>query len=670
MATVLIIDDNESARRFLRTLCEHRGHDVSVAGDGGEGLAMARRDHPDLVITDALLPTMNGYEVAQQIRSDRSMAGTRVLLTTGATVDRALRELAARCGVTTVIPKPSEPEHVLAAIDEALNAAPPGTIAAERFEWFGEEQLQVLAGDLARKIDELRDVNAELSRSEERFRSVLGLAPAAIIGVDRAGRITMVNALAEAIFASPAAALVGQPVDLLVPEPFDADHAGHRETYMASPSMRPMGGGRDLEARRLDGTRFPVTVSLSTVGEGDDLTVLAAVLDMTDRVIADKEKARLEAMLAQTQRLESVGQLASGVAHDFNNLLAIIVNYANFVREAVADNPTVAADVAQIEAAAQRGSDLVRQLMLFSRSEPSAPQALRLHEVIGELRDLFQRSIGEHITLVISLDPELAPVRFDRSKLEQVIANLVVNARDAMPSGGAITIDAQSVVVAPGDDIAAPPGDYLHLSVTDTGTGMTREVLERAMDPFFTTKPRGKGTGLGLATVYGIVTQAGGAIRFESAPDAGTQAHVYLPALSAQATARERAPEAESAHGLQATVLVVEDQAAVLEIVRRILSRRGYRVVTANGAEEALRLAAQLEDPPALVLTDVFMPNISGPELIRQLRARWPEVRGVMMSGHMGDLRGELLAGFPLIEKPFTEQRLLDGIRAAFNTSS
>ena len=259
-----------------------------------------------------------------------------------------------------------------------------------------------------------------------------------------------------------------------------------------------MGVGRDLEGRRLDGSRFPVTVSLNAVGDGDDRTVLAAVLDITERVAAEKDHARLEATLGQAQRPESVGQLAGGVAHDFNNILAMIMNYADFVAREVQGNPTVYDDVRQIQLAARRGADLIRQILLFSRTQVAAPQTLVLSEVLTEVRGLLDRSIGEHISLVVEYGPGVPAVRMERSRLEQVIVNLAVNARDAMPGGGRVAIDTavaeRSAARALGLDEART---YVRRTVANTGTGMETSVQVQAFDPFFTTKPRGQGTGLG-----------------------------------------------------------------------------------------------------------------------------------------------------------------------------
>lgn len=509
-------------------------------------------------------------------------------------------------------------------------------------------------------------------RSEARFGPLLDFAPDAIVGIDPDGTIILVNALCEATFGYSRAELLGQTLEELLPFQHRDGHIKHRAAYVKSPSLRPMGVGRDLLARRKDGTEFPVTVMLSTIDQDDGVIVLAAVHDLTERMDAERERAELEMRLQQAQRLESVGQLAGGVAHDFNNLLAVILNYTSFVAETVTDEQT-RHDLDQIRIAAERGADLTRQLLLFSRLEPSVPELVDLSQTLADVSEMLRRTIGEHVELDISLAPGGAIVRADRSKLEQVLVNLIVNARDAMPDGGRVTVETAVVSVGPADEnwpgLPLRPGDYVRLTVTDTGCGMSREVRERAFEPFFSTKPRGSGTGLGLATVYGVITEAGGHVKLYSELGAGTTVSVYLPAAEERrAVARtvDPRPQAEAGGG---TVLVVEDEDAVREIARRILLRNGYDVVTAATPAEALALASELARP-TLVVSDVVMPGMSGPDLLGQLRMRWPDLPGLLMSGYPADNAGRVnMRDYSLVHKPFTETELLTYVSEVLSAS-
>ena len=393
-----------------------------------------------------------------------------------------------------------------------------------------------------------------------------------------------------------------------------------------------------------------------------------------ERRDAREGQERRERMQAQAQRLESLGQMAGGVAHDFNNLLAVILNYVTFVSEEVAaaaagpDSArhleSASADLAEIRKAAERAAALTHQLLVFARREVVRPQVLDLDSVITAVEELLRRSLGEHVELVTSLAGDLWPVLADPGQLEQVLVNLAVNARDAMPAGGTLTIDTGNIIVD-ADTIAggskARQGRNVRLRVSDTGTGMAAEVAQHVFEPFYTTKPDGAGTGLGLATVYGILTQADGNIQIYSEPGTGTTFTITLP-VTAEAAAPavnpvpyQRAPRGE-------TVLVVEDEAALREVTRRILARNGYRVITAASGPEALDIAGGYQGEIHLLVTDVVMPYMLGREVAEKMRMIKPEIEVLFMSGYARQVltsQGRLDPHVALVEKPFSEADLL-----------
>jgi signal transduction histidine kinase/CheY-like chemotaxis protein len=386
---------------------------------------------------------------------------------------------------------------------------------------------------------------------------------------------------------------------------------------------------------------------------------------------AQQEKSQEQ--LAQAQRLESLGQLAGGVAHDFNNLLAVILNYTAFAAEeltAVTESDwaerceSARGDLEQISRAGQRAAGLTRQLLAFARREVVQPRVLDLDTVITAVEEMLRRTLGEHVELVTSLAGDLQPVLADPGQLEQVLVNLAVNARDAMPGGGTLTMDTSNITVD-AESIAggskAPPGQNVRLRVSDTGTGMPPDVIEHAFEPFFTTKKDGGGTGLGLATVYGILTQADGHIHIYSDPGGGTTFSIMLPATSQPATpkaaemAYQRTPRGE-------TVLVVEDEAALREVTRRILARNGYRVITAASGPEALDIARDHQGEIHLLVTDVVMPHMLGKEVAERMRLIKPETEVLYMSGYARPVlasQGRLEPGMALVEKPFSAADLL-----------
>jgi PAS domain S-box-containing protein len=387
------------------------------------------------------------------------------------------------------------------------------------------------------------------------------------------------------------------------------------------------------------------------------------------------ERQRISRQLEQVQRLESLGQLAGGVAHDFNNLLGVILNYAAFVHEELrtADGErweTTRADVEQIEQAARRASELTHQLLAFARREVIHPEVISLNHSVDNTRRLLRRTLGEHIELSTVLEDDLWPVLADPGQMEQILVNLAVNARDAMPGGGRLLIETTNVDVDESYASGRPgvePGRYVRLRVSDDGSGMDPATLERAFEPFFTTKAKGEGTGLGLATIYGIVTQTGGYIRLYSEPGFGTTVTVMLPATSERAEPGGPAGEPDPT-GRGEVVLVVEDEDGIREVARRVLERRGYEVMTAPGGPEALELLGAYDGRVDLLITDVIMPQMMGHELANEVAALRPHTRIMYMSGYAQPLVGSA-QGVPtdtiLIEKPFTEHTLLVKVREA-----
>jgi signal transduction histidine kinase/CheY-like chemotaxis protein len=420
-----------------------------------------------------------------------------------------------------------------------------------------------------------------------------------------------------------------------------------------------------------------------------DRTARSEAIDHTDRLDTQLEREHLRAesgrdMLAvraqQSQRLESLGQLAGGVAHDFNNLLGVILNYAAFVNEelqieidsdtdAAARWEPVRADVDQIVNAADRAAVLTRQLLAFARREVVRPQVLDLNAIIGEVEQLLVRSLGEHVEMSTSLDADIWPVLVDPGKLEQVLVNLAVNARDAMTSGGTLTFETKNVVA---DDayVGLNPGigvgRYVRLRVSDTGCGMDESVQARAFEPFYTTKAPGEGTGLGLATVYGIITQAGGDVQLSSEIGLGTTITVLLPATDEEAEPR-RVVEAPMRSRSGEVVLVVEDEDPLRAVTCRVLTRNGYQVLSAANGPEALEVAAAA-DQIDLLLTDIVMPQMLGNELAALLTEIRPGLRVVYMSGYAQPVltsSGGIDPDLVLVEKPFSAQMLLERVGSA-----
>ena len=395
------------------------------------------------------------------------------------------------------------------------------------------------------------------------FVGLLDGAPDAMVCMAADGQIALVNAQTERLFGYRREELVGQQMEILVPDAVRAAHAAYCTRHIADPEPRPVDALTEPSCRRRDGSTFPGEISLSAIDTPDGILVLAAIRDVTERleVLAERERLRsqaerrkMERQLQQSQRLENLGELAGGLAHDFNNLLAIISNYAAFVSAEVAKGgsqvslPSVHEDVLQIQRAAERAAGMTHQLLAFACREGVQPRPLNLNEVIKGVEQLLIRTLGAHVVLTTSMDPDLCAVLADPGQIEQVLVTLAVNAGDAMPAGGTLTLTTATTDIDatdPASRTGVVPGRYACMKVSDTGAGMTREVIDRAFEPFFTTKSKGEGTGLGLASVYGIITQARGHVRVYSEPGIGTTFTILLPA-----TGHDAVPPAGPSPGL------------------------------------------------------------------------------------------------------------------------
>ncbi|HEX8432001.1 MAG TPA: ATP-binding protein, partial [Longimicrobium sp.] len=420
----------------------------------------------------------------------------------------------------------------------------------------------------------------------------------------------------------------------------------------------------DMEIRR-DGKTIPIHVEAGPIRdlEGNIVAAVAAFVDVT-------RPRRMEEQLRQASKMEAVGQLAGGVAHDFNNLLTAIKGNVELLLLDTAD-PEARRDLAEIQRAADRASDLTRQLLAFSRQQVLQPRPVRLGEAVVETARMLGRLMGEDVELVVEPSPDTGLMLADASQIEQVILNLAINARDAMPRGGMLRITTSNVCVTPADlpryAGIQEAGEYVCLDVRDTGHGIDRATLDRIFEPFFTTKERGKGTGLGLATVYGIVMQSGGGISVESAPGEGTCFRILFPRLHDEGEPREApAPPPARLRRGDETILVVEDEEILRRLALRVLRRAGYTVIEASDGAEARRILADHPGPLDLLLTDVVLPGASGPEIAAEALRLQPGLRVLYMSGYAGDLvaqRGMADPSAAFLQKPFGPDALCQAVR-------
>jgi hypothetical protein len=538
----------------------------------------------------------------------------------------------------------------------------------------------------------IRDVT-ERQRDPANFRGVHAVSAGAAVAVDRGGRIAIVNSEAEELFGYTSTELIDHSVDMLVPQPSHDVAAPDGPRRLPGQQSEALGVGTPLEGRRKDGSEFPLEISLSAIDTRDGPMVSAAIRDASDRAMTRREEDRAEVQLArdlletrlhQSHRLESLGQLAGGVAHDFNNLLAAILNYVAFVSAEIGAEletrpddgrvrlAAVLRDVTQIGAAAERAADLTHQLLSFARREVRNLEILDINDIVREVETLLRRTIGEHVSFVTRGARDLKAVRADRGQIEQILLNLAVNARDAMPNGGTLsvvtenfTVDREFAALHPVID----EGSYVRVRVSDTGAGMDRETLDRAFEPFFSTKPKDKGTGLGLATVYGIVSQTGGLVELRSAVGAGTTVTILLPSVAAAVTVPEPVRPVD-AHRAGETILVVEDEELVLDVASRILTQHGYEVLVARSGAAAFEVINDHLGTIDLLLTDVVMPGTTGNEVAERASVVRPETRVLYMSGYPDSVvasQGVIDQGIRLMSKPFNAEDLLAHVRAVLD---
>jgi PAS domain S-box-containing protein len=481
------------------------------------------------------------------------------------------------------------------------------------------------------------------------------------LATDSDGQIVLANSRIDDMFGYERQELLGQKVERLVPEAIHQRHVEDRRGYTRSPFRREMKEGRLLFAVKKNGTEFPVQISLGPVATPAGALVVCFVRDMT-------RMQQIEKRLAQIQKMEAVGNLAGGIAHDFNNLLTIINGHAEALFRSLGADFRACQRVQEVAKAGDRAAQLTRQLLAFSRQQILRPRVLNLNDLVADFQRMLGRLIGEDITLATKLSPDLRQVKADPGQIEQVLMNLAVNARDAMPKGGCLTIETANAELDESYARTHPdakPGHYAVLAVSDTGCGMDKETMARIFEPFFTTKGPSKGTGLGLATVYGIVKQSGGYIHVYSEPGHGTTFKVYLPLTGEEASAVESKPSAPAPTGKE-TVLLVEDEDGVRALLRSTLEEHGYAVLEAAHGKEALAVAQSFARPIDLLLTDVVMPEMGGRVLAERFAVLYPQAKAIFMSGYTDDMvvrQGVLEAEVEFIQKPYTMSALLWKIR-------
>ncbi|MBL0350586.1 MAG: response regulator [Elusimicrobia bacterium] len=628
---LLIVEDRPEDRELIeheltkgKVLFESR-----AAERRDEYLAALKEFKPDVVISDFALPQFDALEALSILR--HYQPGVPFLLVTGAQSEEVAVECMKRGADDYILKstlkrlpsavlnalKKRETEHQKEKAEEDLRAQ--------------EEQYRLIA-EHTRDLIYLLDPKGQFTYLSPSFQKTLGYAPEELIGK--------------------------KAFSLLHPD----DKIGARKAFQEALESRT---GRTVPYRCKTKTGawvlFESVVSWAFDDKGVPNKAVIVSRDIDDR-------KRLEEQVRQAQKMEAVGRLAGGVAHDFNNLLTAITGYSDLLLRSLDRMDPRRADVEEIKETAARAATLTQQLLAFSRRQITQPTVLDLNHVVSNLEKMLRRLIGEDIQLKTVLAPNIHRVRADLGQMEQIIINLGVNSRDAMPEGGKLAIETSNVEIRSGAKNARdiPPGQYAVISVTDTGCGMDPKILNHLFEPFFTTKEKGHGTGLGLSTVYGIVQQSAGHIRVQSAPGEGTTFWIYLPRVEEPVVPADKSPETDEFFKGNETVLLAEDDRTVRTLAVRILRQSGYRVMEASSGEEALRLMEETATPIDLLVTDVVMNGISGPELAKRVNQRLPGVKILYLSGYMeSDMRNDILKGVAssFLGKPFRPRDLVQRVR-------
>jgi len=576
---------------------------------------------------------------------------------------------------------PEDRERVKAAAEEAQRTGIGKNleyrIRHKNGTWLLLESTSSVIGDSAGVPEKLvivnRDITARkqaseaLRLSEVSFRSVIENAPYGIYRAQASGKLLLANPALQKMLGYESQAELLQlnlAADVYL-DPLENERVN--EIFTNQKEFTEV----QVDWKRKDGKPIKARCTgwfVKPVGGG------AAYFEVFAEDVT--EKWLLERQLRMAQKMEAVGRLSGGIAHDFNNLLGVIIGYSQVLKRTLPPGTAFLEHAEEIEKAGQRAAALTRQLLAFSRQQVLALAVLNLNSLISEMQKMLPRLIGEDIEIVMALDPAIGRVKADQGQLEQVIMNLAVNARDAMPDGGKVVITTTNVSLDeawtrlhPGSKV----GDYVMLAVADTGTGIDSETLAHIFEPFFTTKERGKGTGLGLATVYGVVKQSGGYVSVESAPGKGASFQIYLPRIEEPVSVAEPvAPIVEAFRGAE-TILLVEDADALRKLTHMLLEQHGYRVLVAANGAAALQLVEEKPESINLLLTDVIMPGLNGRALAGRLQLRQPGLKVLYMSGYTDDAiadHGVLAAGIQLLHKPFSEENLIHKVREVLDADS
>ncbi|MDD4667412.1 MAG: response regulator [Candidatus Cloacimonetes bacterium] len=679
---ILIVDDQNDNLYLMQSLLQSQGYELILAHNGQEALDELSTNVIDLIISDILMPVMDGFTLCREVRKSPAYSHIPIIIYTATYTGEQDCELATRIGADDFIVKPCEPEILLKRIQDVIEGPRTDRESSSHSNDNEQEILKLYNERLVRKLEQkMQEMENEVA---ERMQAIEALrrSEELLKGAQAMGKMGgwEYNAVTEEMYwtqemyhlydidpdSHEAQELVDSSLQCYPPESREKLQSLMEEMYAHGTAYELESWLTTFKGRKI----YVRATAQGTMENGKLVKALGIIQDITESKRAQIKQQELSEQLRQAQKLDSIGQLAGGVAHDFNNVLTVILGYAEELLNNLRPQDPIYDDLQEILNAGNRASSLTRQLLTFSRKQIIQPQLVSINDAVNNLYKMLMRLIGEDVDFEIDLQEDIPPIMADIGQLEQVVMNLVINAREAMPMGGKLSIKTFGFEVNHmfhDQHPMIPPGEYVVLKITDTGTGMTKEIKEHIFEPFFTTKERGHGTGLGLPTVYGIVKQAEGHIHVDTLPGRGASFVILIPSAKGEYIYKAKPEDLSDKKGAKELILVVEDDPSIADLAGKIIHKIGYEVSSADSADRAMVMIENEGLRPRLVISDVVMPGLSGLELAAILRFKHPEIKILLMSGYTENVitkHGELDPNLPFIQKPFTRAELADKIRA------
>lgn len=670
---ILSVDDKDENRYLVETLLKGNGYDVVSVTNGAEALVQLKSSEFNMIISDILMPVMDGFQLCRAVKTDDKLCHIPFIFYTATYTGPQDEALAMKIGGSKFIQKPCEPDIFIEAVRDTFSTAKDLNIVSHSSSSVQEEEVLNLYNErLVRKLEQKmlqlqKEVQSRkqaeeiLRQSEKKYRSLYSSIRDAILVSDVNRTILDCNQAFVDLFGYTLDEVAGKNTFTIYEKKEEfvqlatvLDNHDDVTNYVYT-----------IHYKKKNGVVFPGEVNLFFLknDEGEVTGFISLIRDITERVRAEKIQKDLESQLYQAQKIESVGRLAGGVAHDYNNMLSVISGYSELALEKLDPTDKLYGDLLEIRKAAVRSTDITRQLLTFARKQTIAPVVLDLNAVLEGMLKMLRRLIGEEVDLAWLPGSNLWPVKLDPSQVDQILANLLVNARDAITGVGKITIETGKATLDKdycADHPGFIPGEYVLLTVSDDGCGMDPDTKAMIFEPFFTTKEVGQGTGLGLSTVYGIIKQNNGFIYVYSEPDKGTAFRIYLPRHTSTLDGIMETP-ADILKGHGEIILIVEDEISILKLAKRILQNLGFTPLTAESPGQALSLVKDRTVEIDLLITDVVMPEMDGKELSLLLRKIYPGLKTLFMSGYTANViahRGILDEDVNFIQKPFSTRDL------------